>query len=94
VAILGRGIAAVEQIDGKWIQAVVWNKCTLRIARKEIVWDERDMRRETEVLGSWPGVPQGREQSWLSTGQIDQHCGGGVGHATPTPAFSAAARPL
>jgi hypothetical protein len=38
VAILGRGIAVVEQIDGKWIQAVVWNKCTLRIARKEIVW--------------------------------------------------------
>jgi hypothetical protein len=47
VAILGRGIAVVEQIDGKWIQAVVWNKCTLRIARKEIVWDERNMRWET-----------------------------------------------
>ena len=49
VAILGRGIAVVEQIDGKWIQAVVWNKCTLRIARKEIVWDERNMRWETDA---------------------------------------------
>jgi hypothetical protein len=47
VAILGRGIAVVEKIDGKWIQAVVWNKCTLRIARKEIVRDERNMRWET-----------------------------------------------
>jgi hypothetical protein len=47
VAILGRGIAVVEQVDGKWIQAVVLNKCTLRIARKEIVWDERNMRWES-----------------------------------------------
>jgi preprotein translocase subunit YajC len=49
VAILGRSIAVVEQIDGKWIQAVVWNKCELRIARKEIVWDERNMRWETDA---------------------------------------------
>jgi hypothetical protein len=49
VAILGRSIAVVEQIDGKWIQAVVWNKCTLRIARKEIFWDERDMRWKTDA---------------------------------------------
>jgi hypothetical protein len=27
VAILGRGIAVVEHVDCKWIQAVVWNKC-------------------------------------------------------------------
>ena len=30
-----------------WIQAVVWNKYELRIARKEIVWDEGNMRWET-----------------------------------------------
>jgi hypothetical protein len=47
VAVLGRGIAVVEHVDSKWIQAVVWNKCELRIARKEIVWDERNMRWET-----------------------------------------------
>jgi hypothetical protein len=31
VAILGRGIAVVEQVGGKWIQAVVLNRCVLRI---------------------------------------------------------------
>jgi hypothetical protein len=46
VAVLGRGIAVVEQVDSTWIHAVVWNKCELRIARKEIVWDERNMRWE------------------------------------------------
>jgi hypothetical protein len=47
VAVLGRGIAVVEHVDSKWIFAAVWNKCELRIARKEIVWDERNMRWET-----------------------------------------------
>ena len=47
VAILGRGHSCSRAVDSKWIQAVVWNKCTLRIARKEIVWDERNMRWET-----------------------------------------------
>jgi hypothetical protein len=47
VAVLGRGIAVVEQVDGKWIQAVVWNKCALRIARKYIRWDNQNMRWET-----------------------------------------------
>ena len=47
VAIIGRGIAVVEHVDGKWIQAVVWNKCALRIARKYIRWDDQNMRWET-----------------------------------------------
>lgn len=47
VAVLGRGIAVVEQVEGKWIQAVVWNKCALRIARKYITWDNQNMRWET-----------------------------------------------
>jgi len=47
VAILGRGIAVVEQVDGKWIQAVVWNRSTLRIIRKCILWDGQNMRWET-----------------------------------------------
>src|ERR1035441_9585723 len=50
VAIPGRGIAVVEQIDGKWIQAAVLGKIALRIARKEIVWDDGNMRWETKVL--------------------------------------------
>jgi hypothetical protein len=49
VAVLGRGIAVVEHIDSKWIFAAVWNKCELRIARREIVWDERNMRWETDA---------------------------------------------
>jgi hypothetical protein len=47
VAILGRGIAVVEHVDSKWIFAAVWNKCELRIAREEIVWDECNMRWDT-----------------------------------------------
>ena len=47
VAVLGRGIAVVEQVGGKWIQAVVLNKCVLRIARKHISWDDQNMRWET-----------------------------------------------
>jgi preprotein translocase subunit YajC len=50
VAILGRGIAVVEQVDSKWIQAAVLGKIALRIARKEIVWDDGNMRWETKVL--------------------------------------------
>jgi len=52
VAVLGRGIAVVEQVDSKWIQAVVWNKCALRIARKYIRWDNRNMRWETSPSAS------------------------------------------
>jgi hypothetical protein len=58
VAILGRGIAVVEQVDGKWIQAVVWNKCALRIARKYIRWDNQNMRWETSP--SVHSLTQGR----------------------------------
>jgi len=50
VAVLGRGIAVVEQVAGKWIQAVVLNKCVLRIARKHISWDDQNMRWETSPL--------------------------------------------
>lgn len=49
VAILGRGIAVVEHVDSKWIFAAVWNKCELRIARKEIVWDEGNSRWEMDA---------------------------------------------
>jgi hypothetical protein len=49
VAVLGRGIAVVEHVDSKWIRAAVLGKIALRIARKEIVWDERNMRWETDA---------------------------------------------
>jgi hypothetical protein len=50
VAVLGRGIAVIEHVGGKWLQAVVWNKCALRIARKYIRWDNQNMRWETSPL--------------------------------------------
>ena len=45
--ILGQGIAVVEQVNGRWIQVTLWNKSTLRIARKDVAWDEQNMRWET-----------------------------------------------
>jgi hypothetical protein len=50
VAVLGRGIAVVEQVDDREVHAVLWNRSVLRIGRKEIVWDESNMRWEAEVL--------------------------------------------
>ena len=49
VAVLGRGIAVVEKVDGKEVHAALWNTNTVRIARKEIVWDEGNMRWECEA---------------------------------------------
>jgi len=47
LAVLGRGIATVVHADGGWIEAVVLNRCTLRIARKSIRWDGQYRRWET-----------------------------------------------
>jgi hypothetical protein len=47
VAILGRGIALVEQVNSRWIQATLWNKSTVRITRKDVAWDDQNMRWET-----------------------------------------------
>ena len=50
VAVLHRGIAVVEQVDEKQVHAVLWNRSVLRVGRKEIVWDEQNMRWETSPL--------------------------------------------
>jgi hypothetical protein len=50
VAVLGRGIAVVEQVDDREVHAVLWNKLTLRIVRSEIHWDQQNRRWETKVL--------------------------------------------
>jgi len=47
VAILGRGIALVERVNGTHVHVLLWNRTALRIGRKEIVWDEQNMRWET-----------------------------------------------
>ncbi len=49
LAVLGRGIATVVHADGRWIEAVVLNRCILRIARKSIRWDGQSRRWETSA---------------------------------------------
>jgi hypothetical protein len=49
VAVLGRGIALVEQINNKEALVVLWNRVVLRIVCKEIVWNECNMRWECEA---------------------------------------------
>jgi len=46
---LGRGIAVVEQVDERQVHALLWNRSLLRIGRKEIVWDEGNMRWEANA---------------------------------------------
>jgi hypothetical protein len=50
VAVLGRGIAVVEHADETDVHALLRNRITLRIARREIRWDQRNMRWETSPL--------------------------------------------
>jgi hypothetical protein len=50
VAVLGQGIAVVERAGDREVYAVLWNKLTLRIARREIRWDQRNLRWEAEVM--------------------------------------------
>ena len=49
VAVLGRGIAVVEQADDKEALVVSWNRHVLRIARKDIVFNQQNMRWECEA---------------------------------------------
>jgi len=50
VAILGRGIAVVEQAGDREVDAVLWSKNVVRIDRKHIRWDDQNMRWEAEAL--------------------------------------------
>jgi hypothetical protein len=49
VALLGRGLAVVEQVDNKEAVVVLWNRHVVRIARKDIVLDQQNMRWECEI---------------------------------------------
>lgn len=46
VAVLGRGITVVEQLGDKEILALLWNREVLRISRKAVAWNQRNMRWE------------------------------------------------
>ena len=52
VAVLGRGIAVVEQTDDKEALVVLWNRHVLRIARKDIVLNQQNMRWEADANGA------------------------------------------
>jgi hypothetical protein len=49
VAVLGRGIAVVEQADDTEVHAMLSNRIILRMPRKDIAWDRQSMRWEAEV---------------------------------------------
>lgn len=49
VAVLGHGIAVVQQTDYKEALVVLWNRHVLRIARKDIVMNQQNMRWECEA---------------------------------------------
>ncbi len=52
VAVLGRGIAIIKEVDGDQVHATLWNRNLLRIGRKQIVWNEQNMRWEAAVVRS------------------------------------------
>ena len=49
VAVLGRGIAVVEQTNDKEALVVLWNRHVLKLARKDIVLNQQNMRWECEA---------------------------------------------
>jgi hypothetical protein len=49
IAVLGHGIAVVEQADNDRVHAVLGGRSVLRIERREVVWCEQNMRWETAV---------------------------------------------
>ena len=46
VAVLGRGIAVVEHADDKEVHALLWNRIMVRMRRKDIAWNQQNMRWE------------------------------------------------
>jgi hypothetical protein len=58
VAVLGRGIAVVEYADDTEVHALLSNRSVLRIGRREIVWDERNMRWETDANAAFECLVQ------------------------------------
>ena len=58
VAILGRGIGVVQESDGQHVQAVLGHRKALRLARKDIVWHQGNLR--------WEATPSGTSQEQLA----------------------------
>jgi hypothetical protein len=50
VAVLGRGIAVVEHADETEVQALLRNRIMVRMRRKDIAWNLRNLRWEASAL--------------------------------------------
>jgi hypothetical protein len=50
VAVLDRGIAVVEHADETEVQALLRNRITVRMRRKDIAWNQRNLRWEAKAL--------------------------------------------
>lgn len=70
VAVLGRGIAVVEHADDTDVYVVVWNKCSSRIARKHIRWDDQNMRWETDASSVSETKPKATSSARTQVGKI------------------------
>ena len=53
VAVLGRGIAVVKHSENKEVLVVLWNRLVLKIARKDIVLNQQNMRWECETNNAY-----------------------------------------
>jgi hypothetical protein len=53
VAVLGMGIGVVASADISDVYVLMWNKVTLRIPRKRVVWSRRNWRWEGTTAGSF-----------------------------------------
>ena len=58
VAVLGHGIAVVEHADRNHVHALLWNRASVRIGRKQIVWDEQNMRWEAAAVADMSRSPK------------------------------------
>ena len=59
VAVLGRGIAVVEQANDKEALVVLGNRLVLKIARKDIILNQQNMRWECEAKNTVVGDDKG-----------------------------------
>ncbi len=53
VAVLGMGIGVVASADTNDVHVLMWNKVTLRIPRKRVVWSRQNWRWEGTATGSF-----------------------------------------
>ena len=53
VAVIGQGIGVVASADSDNVHVLMWNKVTLRIPRKRVVWNGQNWRWEADATGTF-----------------------------------------